>query len=59
MADPPKSAKSYLAKLHRWVVYWDKKLKRVKWSKIPRKSGTPISDNGGAGGSPPPPSWPP
>jgi hypothetical protein len=58
--DPPKGSQTYVSRLHRWVHYWDKKLAKVKWSKVPMKGGgTGNDENGGAGSSPPPPKWPP
>jgi len=51
---------SYARRLHRWVVFWDKKLK--KWNNEKKKGGRGgHGGNGGQGGGtpPPPPNWPP
>jgi hypothetical protein len=55
---PVPNKNTYVVMLHKWLVYWDKKLTGVDWNKVPKR-GHHGGGGGGEGGSPPPPKWPP
>jgi hypothetical protein len=55
---PVPKKNTYIVMLHKWVVYWDKKLNDVDWGQLPKR-GHHGGGGGGEGGPPPPPKWPP